>query len=70
VPDPAEGLYSETDVTSGGPAQDTIDQGPLEGYMRGDASWADVQDAVRHWRRSVGGTIRAEFETCWASLHG
>jgi putative aldouronate transport system substrate-binding protein len=68
LPNPAYGLYSETSVTLGGPAQDNIIQGPLKGYMRGNADWGDVQGAVKDWRRTVGDKMRGEFEKTWAAL--
>ncbi|MEU0950094.1 extracellular solute-binding protein [Streptomyces canus] len=70
VPNPAYGLYSETNVTVGDVLQNNIIEGPLKGYMRGNADWGDVQDAVRDWRRTAGDKMRSEFERYWASLHG
>lgn len=66
---PAEGLYSETDVTLGGTAKENLIEGPLKGYMRGNTSWGEFQDAVRHWRKTVGDKMRAEYEKYWASLN-
>ncbi|MEL3947295.1 ABC transporter substrate-binding protein [Streptomyces sp. LNU-CPARS28] len=70
VPDDSYGLYSETNVTYGQTAREEIIEGPLKGYMRGNAGWGDVQDAVRHWRRTIGDKTRREFEQHWASLRG
>ncbi|MFF1920598.1 ABC transporter substrate-binding protein [Streptomyces sp. NPDC058221] len=69
VPNAAYGLYSETNVTYGDKAKQDIIEGPLKGYMRGDADWGDVQGAVKSWRRSIGDTMRGEFETYQASLN-
>ncbi|GHJ42623.1 ABC transporter substrate-binding protein [Streptomyces sp. TS71-3] len=69
VPNAAEGLYSETDVTLGGTAKDNLIEGPLKGYMRGNTDWGEFQDAVRNWRRTVGDKMRAEYEKYWESLH-
>ncbi|MFC8077748.1 ABC transporter substrate-binding protein [Streptomyces sp. NPDC057307] len=70
VPDDSYGLYSETNVTYGQTAREEIIEGPLKGYMRGNAGWGDVQDAVQNWRRTIGDKMRREFEQHWASVHG
>ncbi|MDX6353750.1 MAG: putative aldouronate transport system substrate-binding protein [Streptomyces sp.] len=69
VTDPSYGLYSETNTTLGNTLQQDIIEGPLKGYMRGNAGWSDIQDAVAHWRRGGGDKMRDEFEKYWASLH-
>ncbi|MFJ2648159.1 ABC transporter substrate-binding protein [Streptomyces sp. NPDC087420] len=69
VPDASYGLYSETNVTYGGQARVDIIEGPLKGYMRSNASWDDVQSAVKGWRTSIGDKMRGEFEHVWAGLH-
>ncbi|MFI6345995.1 ABC transporter substrate-binding protein [Streptomyces sp. NPDC050560] len=69
VPNSAEGLYSETDVTLGGAAVELLREGPIKGYMRGSTDWGELRDAVRDWRRKVGDKARAEFEKAYEDLH-
>lgn len=68
VTNPAEGLYSETDVTKGGPLLERI-QDQLKGIMQGRVPLSSWDDTVRTWRREGGDTMRAEYEKYWESLH-
>ncbi|TDC07299.1 ABC transporter substrate-binding protein [Nonomuraea longispora] len=68
VRDPSEGLYSETDVTVGGPLMETM-RNELKAIMQGRKSVSSWTHTMRSWRRESGDRIRSEYERYWESIN-
>lgn len=64
VPNPTQGLYSETSQTKGGTAAEALVtlQGEIIQGRRKVSDWAG---AVDEWRRTAGDQMRAEFEAAF-----
>lgn len=69
VPNPTEGLYSETAVSEGASAQQALTATELE-IVLGNRPVADWAAAVESYMSAVGNTIKAEYEEAWAQLNG
>ncbi|SEE36312.1 substrate-binding domain-containing protein [Jiangella alba] len=69
VPNPTEGLYSETAVSEGASAQQALTATELE-IVLGNRPVADWAAAVESYMSAVGNKIKAEYEEAWAQLNG
>ncbi|MFC7586104.1 hypothetical protein ACFQYP_21950 [Nonomuraea antimicrobica] len=68
VRNPVEGMYSETDVTVGGPLMVRM-QDELKAVMQGRKPLSSWSDTLRTWRKEGGDRIRAEYERYWESIN-
>ncbi|GLW08134.1 sugar ABC transporter substrate-binding protein [Microtetraspora sp. NBRC 13810] len=66
VTNPAEGMYSETDVTTG-PTLLLRMNDELKGVVQGRVPLSSWDATVRTWRREGGDRMRAEYERYWES---
>ncbi len=69
VPNPTEGLYSETAVSEGASAQQALTATELE-IVLGNRPVADWTAAAESYMSAVGNKIKAEYEEAWAQLNG
>jgi putative aldouronate transport system substrate-binding protein len=68
VSNPAQGLYSETNLTKGASAGNDLTD-LKEAIIQGRKPVSAWDDGVKKWRQVAGDKIRSEFEAAYAKTH-
>lgn len=69
VKDPSQGLYSQTSVTKGASATQTVQDAQAD-IIQGRRPVSDWDSVVSDWRKAAGDAIRSELEKAYAKQHG